>query len=57
MWSMPKVVFHHRLAKEHNSEFTLVAIWTQITAVFGALIPSFLLEDADEDSGGQIKLL
>ena len=41
-----------RLAKEHNSDFSKVAIWTQIAAPVGALIPGFLLEDADENSRG-----
>ena len=45
-----------RLAKEHNSDFSKVAIWTSITATVGALIPGFLLKDADENAGGRLPI-
>ena len=44
-----------RLSKEHNSDYSKVAIWTQITGTIAALIPGLLLEDADENSGGRNK--
>ena len=43
-----------RLAEEHNSDFSKVAITNQIASVAAALIPALVLVDAEEGSGGEV---
>ena len=43
-----------RLAKEHNSDFSKVAITNQIAGVIASLIPALVLKDAEENSGGKL---
>ena len=43
-----------RLAREHNSDFSKVAITNQIASVIAALIPALVLVDAEEGSGGEM---
>ena len=42
------------MAKEHNSDFSKVAITNQIANLIGKLIPALVLVDADEGSGGKL---
>ena len=46
-----------RLAKEHNSDFSKVAITNQIASVIASLIPALVLRDAEEGSGGENELI
>ena len=36
-----------RLAKQHGSDFSAVAVWTQLATAAGALVPAFILEDGE----------
>ena len=42
------------MAKEHNSDFSKVAITNQLANLIGKLIPALVLVDADEGSGGKL---
>ena len=41
-----------RLANQHGSDFSAVAVWTTLTSTFGTLIPGIVVEDSEEGSGG-----
>ena len=43
------------MAKEHNSDFSKVAITNQIASVIASLIPALVLVDAEEGSGGEMR--
>ena len=42
------------MAKEHNSDFSKVAITNQLANLIGKLIPALVLVDADDGSGGKL---
>ena len=43
-----------RLAKEHNTDYSKVAITNQIAGVIASFIPALVLVDAEQGSGGEI---
>ena len=42
-----------RLANEHNSDYSKVAITNEIASVIASFIPALILVDAEEGSGGE----
>ena len=42
------------MAKEHNSDFSKVAITNQIAGVIASLIPALVLVDPEDGSGGKL---
>ena len=47
-----RIIF--RLAKEHNTDYSIVAVSNQIAGVLASFIPALLLVDAEQGSGGEI---
>ena len=43
-----------RLAEEHNSDYSKVALTNQIGSLISSLIPALVLVDAEEGSGGEL---
>ena len=43
-----------RLAKEHNSDYSKIALTNQIASLISSLIPALVLVDAEEGSGGEM---
>ena len=43
-----------RLAKEHNSDYSKIALTNQIASLISSLTPALVLVDAEDGSGGEV---